>query len=511
MFKTARTLLARAASWLALTLAATPRSAQDRPERRAGGVTAAAVQAAQSGALDVLPDRYVYPLRAPVIPASVTPGGVTAAVAMDSTAATNYASMPPGQFAGFPGYAYLSGLALRPEFRLMSDALATEMCREWIEFYGDDSDGEADGETIKQIESEFESLGVREKIHKAISHDAQFGLAHIYLDVNAGTIGDPLILDPRTVPEGSFKGISIIEPMWTTPAKYDSLDPTSKSFYKPYSWYSMGKEYHASRLLTFATREVPDIFKPAFNFGGISLYQLVEPTIDNWLHTRKSVSDLVHRFSLTAIATDMGAVLDGSDPAQGANLANRARLFVAHRNNRGLMMIDKENEELIQINTPLTGLHELQAQAQEQMCMYSHTPAVKLTGLSPTGLNASSEGEIRSYYDWISSQQEAHMRKPIQTILELVQLSKFGKIDKRIGFRFVPLYQMTPEQEATIQEKKANVAGALIDRGVIDPSEAREALASDKNSGYHGIDVDSLPVMPAETEKAPEGAETEEV
>ena len=45
------------------------------------------------------------------------------------------------------------------------------------------------------------------------------------------------------------------------------------------------------------------------------------------------------------------------------------------------------------------------AQSQEQISSVSRIPLVKWTGISPSGLNASSEGEIRVYYDLIHSEQ----------------------------------------------------------------------------------------------------------
>lgn len=512
MFTVARRIIARAAAWLAVTLAEPRQVTPDRPKRPGLGVTEAAVASAASAPE---PGPYAYPVAAYKPPAGVLPSGVSfAPVAMDSAANSTYsalATIGAGQIAGFPGYAYLSGLATLPEFRLMSSSLATEMCREWITFHGSDSDGDDTSERIKEIEAEFTALGVREAMQKAIEQDAQHGRAQIFLDVRRGDVADPLILDPRTITKGSFKGIQVIEPIWTTPAKYNSTDPTEPNFYRPSSWYIMGREYHAHRLITIVTRPVPDIFKPAFNFGGMSLYQLTERTVDNWLKVRDAVTDLIHKFSLTAIKTDMSGILDGTDETKPAALLKRVQLFIQHRNNRGMLVLDNQSEDLVQINTPLSGLHELQAQSQEQMCMYARMPAVVLTGLSPNGLNASSDGEIRAFYDWIAAQQESHMRKPIQTILELVQLSKWGVVDKRIGFSFVPLYQMTPEQLANIQKTKADTDSALIDRGILDPSEARERLASDKDSGYHGLDVDAVPVPPGDDpdpddKKAPEGA-----
>lgn len=429
---------------------------------------------------------YAFPVKPPELMPGVVPSGVTAPVMANDSGQYAFAAQTfPG--GGFPGFSYLSQLATRAEFRQMASGMATEMTREWLEFTSKQDDDVDNAEKIKAIEEEFKRLNVRGVIQAAAEQDCYFGRAQIFLEIKGADRATPLILDPRTIKKGSLERVVPVEAVWTTPAGYNALDPAAADFYKPSKWFMLGQEVHASRLMTVVTRPLPDILKPAFNFAGMSLSQLAEPYVDNWLRTRQSVSDLLNNFSITALATSMDQVLQGDD--DGADLFARAELFTATRSNKGLMLLDKDREELVQINTPLSGLHELQAQSQEQMCSVSRMPAIVLTGISPSGLNASSDGEIRIFYDWIAAQQEAYWRGPLEVILKAVQLSLFGEIDPDIGFTFVPLYQMTPKEEAEIREANSRTAGAYIDRGVIDPSEERERLARDPNSGYQGLDT----------------------
>lgn len=430
-----------------------------------------------------------YPIKPPEIMTGVVPKGSSAPVlAMDST--TNYSMLaqayPTG--GGFPGFAYLSQLATRAEFRAFASALSTELTREWLKFTSKQEDDNTTADKIKLIEDEFKRLDVRKVLQTAAENDCYFGRAQIFIDINGADRKTPLVLDPRTIKKGSLNRLSSVEAIWTTPAGYNALDPAAPDFYKPSRWFMLGQEVHASRLMTVVTRPLPDMLKPAFNFAGMSLSQLAEPYVNNWLRTRQSVADLINNFSITALATSMEQVLQGDD--DGTNLFARAELFTATRSNKGLMLLDKDQEEIVQVNTPLSGLHELQAQSQEHMCSVSRTPAIVLTGISPSGLNASSDGEIRVFYDWIAAQQEAYWREPIETILKCVQLSLFGEIDSDIGFSFVPLYQMTPKELAEIRTADGLTAVAYIDRGVIDPSEERERLARDPESAYQGLDTD---------------------
>ena len=104
-------------------------------------------------------------------------------------------------------------------------------------------------------------------------------------------------------------------------------------------------------------------------------------------------------------------------------------LFNRLRDNRGILALDNEKEDFQSISAPLGTLDHLQAQAQEQMSAVTGIPLVILLGITPSGLNASSEGELQAFDQWIEAQQESHLRPPLTKVLNIVQLSLFGKVD----------------------------------------------------------------------------------
>ena len=443
-------------------------------------------------ALQRLPEKQPasYSLDFPSLPDGVKPNGI----AMDSS--------PLGNFGadcffgtGFIGYPRLAELAQISEYRSVSETTANEMTRQWIEIK---SVGEEDNsDLIKQIKECYERLNVRDAFRKAIETDGLFGRGQILVQIkdHDGKLANPLLLTEKTIAKGSLKALVNIEPMWTTPAPYNAIDPTQPDFYKPKAWYVMAQEIHASRLFTLISRPVPDMLKPAYNFGGVSMTQLMIPYVKRWLRTVDSVSDLLHSFSLSGIKTDMSAILSGSDDGD-TNIMLRAELYNRFRDNRGLMLLSKDDEEFFQFNTPLSGLDALLAQSQEQMAAPSHTPLVKLLGITPSGLNASAEGEIDVYYDHIHAMQENLLRDPLDKLLKLVQLHLFGKVNDNITFDFVPLQQMSKTELSTIRKSDTDRDVAYIQAGVVSAEEVRGRLASEPDSGYNGIDVEDVPEMP---------------
>jgi phage-related protein (TIGR01555 family) len=485
----------------------------------------------------------------------------------------------------FMGYPYLAELTQRAEYRRISEIIATEMTREWIEIKakGDqaqeqleaakaklsengDEDGEQaepeekpsplatdfdpdtddekveavegskqdelppdegaepdDGEELQgedpeaavqklaakqakdkrvlELEKEFERLNVKECFKKMVELDGFFGRAHLFVDT--GYVDNPIELKTPIgdgqnkismykLGKGTIKRLQPVEPVWTYPTAYNAIDPLKPTWYTPETWFVMGKEVHATRLLTFIGREVPDLLKPAYAFGGLSLSQLAKECVDNWLRTRGSVSDLIEAFSIMILSTNMGSTMQEGE----GNVRNRAEFFNVTRNNRGLVVIDKESEDFKNVAAPIGGLSDLQAQSQEHICSVTGIPLVKYTGISPTGLNATSEFEMQAFYEWIKAFQESFLRPNLTRIFHMIQINLWGKVDEDLSFEFKPLYSLNEKEEAERQKTEADRDKVYVDAGVLDPTEVRQRLAEDSDGPYAGIDPDAAPEPP---------------
>ncbi|MGE8567504.1 MAG: DUF1073 domain-containing protein [Achromobacter sp.] len=418
---------------------------------------------------------------------------------------------------GFIGYPYLAELSQRPEYRKMSDVIAKEMTRKWIKLEVKGDDDKAD--KLEIIEKAMRKHRLRAKFRLAALQDGLFGRSQIYIDVKtpSGILAwaDPdelksiLVKSPAKIVKGSLVGFKVIDPVWTTPYLYNSDNPMRPDFYKPTSWFVLGRQVHSSRLLNIVSREVPDLLKPSYNFGGMSLTQLTIPYVNNWLKTRQAVANLIDGFSVPLFLTNMASILSGDS---GDDVFSRADVFNRMRTNRGTWVIDKETEDFRFENVPLSGLDALQNQSLEQLCVVPGIPLVKYTGIAPSGLNATAEGEIRVFYDEMHSAQESVFRDPLQQCLEVIQLSEFGEIDPDITFSFVPLWQLSEKEQAEIRNLDADTDTKLLDGGAVSPVEVRKRIAAEETNGYHSLDVsdldedgapDAVPVEPPPLEDEP--------
>lgn len=453
------------------------------------------------------PTQRITPWTLPKPAPGVAPAD--ASMAMDDAcgglydyAGSNYGSITGyGEGLRFLGYPYLAELLLRAEYRRMVSVLAQEMTRKWCKLTSTGDDDKSD--KIRLLDAAMKKFRVQDVFREAGEHDSAFGIGHIYIDTDAGhdpeELMTPLIARKAKIALNGLKRLRVIEPLWCYPGNYDSTDPLSPHFYRPQFWWVMSRKVHHTRLISMVSREVPDILKPSFMFGGVALTQLAQPAVQNLLRTRESVSDLLRSFTVWQLKTNMAATLIGGS---GEEMATRAQLFTHYRDNRGLMMLDKETEEMGNVSVPLGGLDHLQAQSQEYLASIDGMPLLKLLGYTPTGLNSTGEGEMDAWRDRVRAQQEHIFNAPLKQIMDIIQLSEFGAIDDEIGFEWNSLEDENEAELAAIRKTDVDSAVELISAGVISPEEERQRLATTEKSVYHGLDVSDVP-EPPENEEDP--------
>ena len=341
---------------------------------------------------------------------------------------------------------------------------------------------------IAELKAEIDRLHIKDAFRQCLEIDGFFGRGHLYIDTGATDNPDelktPLLIEPEKIAKGSLKGVRPVEAVWCYPTNYNSSDPLQVDWFRPSTWMVMGKQIDASRFLTLVGRKVPDLLKPAYSFGGLSMTQMAKPYVDNWLRTRQAVSDAVVSFSTFVLEMNLveDLMMDG-----GEVLFRRAEFFNNLRDNQGLLMIDKKGEGFQNVSMPLGTLDSLQAQSQEQMASVSGIPLVELLGIQPAGLNASSEGEIKTYDENINTAQENEVRDPLTKVVHMVMLSLWGEVDDDLVWDFAPLRSLTDLEAAQKRQTEAETDTSYVNMGAIDASEVRKKLIDDPDSPYQGL------------------------
>ena len=399
-----------------------------------------------------------------------------------------------GACSNFLGYGALQSIAQNGLIRACIETVADDMTRNWIELAqeGDADDPEAE-ERIHRLEAAMKRMGLQKTMHKAASMTGYFGGCLLFLDTGATgpQLKLPLSLEPWSMEakEGFLRAVRPIDPVNCSPGLYNAVDPLREDYYIPQTWWVLGQEVHSSRLIRVFANEPPLLFRPSYNFLGIPQAQILWDYVLHFQANRDSVNRLMGKFSQLVFKTSMTDILTG-----GANdlssLLGRLQIMSQNRSNDGVIAIDKDAEDVVKVETPMSGITDVVRQSLEIVACLNRTPAVKLLGISPSGFNATGESDIRNYYDHVLSQQEKVLRPALHRILEALQASLFGKVDKTLGFQFAALSEEDENAKVLTQQAKINNLCAVLDRDLISAEEARQMLVSDPDSGFDGLDAE---------------------
>ena len=395
----------------------------------------------------------------------------------------------------FVGYSVLSNISQEALIRAGVETTADEMTRKFINFRYDSEDGNSGKEKlINKMQDLYEKYHVKETFNEAMKKTGYFGGCLVYIDTGAEDedLETPLVLDRKTFKKGSFKGFKIIEPINVCPAQYNSTDPLDKHYYNPEFWWVIQKRVHASRFLYFSQNDTPMLLKAAYNFFGIPSAQLALDYVAHFTANRESAQRLLNKFSLTCWKTPLG---NGTAKGWLQKLKDRVLLFNRMRDNQGTLVLDKETEDLMQVNTPLGGVRDIVEMSLNLLCAIWHMPKILYLGEGEGGLNVSSAKQLQVWYDWILSQKEKIFDHPLDIVNKVLQLNEGLEPDENLSWEYPSMVEMDETERANLNKSLSDRDNAYINAGVISREEVRERLSLDKNSGYADIDVDDLPDM----------------
>ena len=398
--------------------------------------------------------------------------------------------MDLGQYpmTSFVGYGVLQQIAQNGMIRTCIQTVADDITREWITITGGDK---TDPSLIDNLTHEFDRLKMRTVFNRAIAMMGYMGGALIYIDTGTDDPSIPLVLNENSdeIKKGTKLKFVVVDPVNCSPGKYNATNPLAEDYLTdPKSWYILGREVHASRLIVLRDNLPPTLLRPAYNFLGIPQAQILWDYVMHWNRARVSVAGILEKLNLLVFQTNSEYLLSSSGGVQ--QLDAKMLALSRYRDNDSVVVCDKNSEDIKNITLTISGVTDVVRQALEFIAAINRTPAVKLLGISPSGFNATGESDIRNYYDHIMSKQEL-LHDGILRALKAVELSTLGQIDSSINFEFNPLG--TEDEEGDIQSASArvNMLNSLLQTNVLSAEEVRQAVKADQktNLGFISDDV----------------------
>lgn len=311
-------------------------------------------------------------------------------------------------------------------------------------------------------------FGIRVAMFKIASDDPEFYVKPFNID---------------SVGAGKYLGIAQIDPYWCVPELTTSaaMDPSSLDFYEPTYWIVNGKRVHKSHLVILRGPEVPDILKPSYLYGGLSVPQMIFERVYAAERTANEAPQLMLSKRSTYLYIDSAAAL-----ADQQKFDERMQHWRAMLDNYGVKVLDHD-DKAEQHDTALSDL-DVNIMTQYQLvAAIANVPATKLLGTTPKGFNATGEYEESNYHEELESIQANDIQPLLERHYACLIRSNFEGSPFGLDIAWEPLDSMTAKEQADVNLVNAQADAALVQAGAIDGNDIRERLAKDPASGYEGI------------------------
>lgn len=365
---------------------------------------------------------------------------------------------------------------------------AEDAIRQGYELTIDDGKN-TDAKLIAKIRKTDRKYQVNKNLVQFVRMGRIFGIRIVMFDIETEDPLDyyykPFNLDG--VKPGSYRGIIQVDPYWTAPQLdgESASNPASRHFYEP-TWWRMpnGLLVHRSHLVIMVTGEVPDVLKPTYFYGGVSIPQKIYERIYAAERTANEAPKLALTKRTDIIKTDLTKAL-----AKQAAFEQRIQQTAEMRDNYGVQVLGKD-DEYDRKDTTLNDLDMVIMTQYQLVASIANVPATKLLCTSPKGFNATGEFEEASYHEELENIQTNYMEVLLLRHYALVIKSEIpgDQIDpEAINIEWGTLDTMTAEEQANVNEIKSRTGKNYIESGAINAAEERQRLITDPASGYTGL------------------------
>lgn len=351
---------------------------------------------------------------------------------------------------------------------------------------------------IKRIEKLDKKYKVKLNLTEAHKFNNIFGIRHILFIVEFPDDEDEQKkkeyyeepFNEENIVEGTYKGISQIDPYWITPNldTESSMDPTSIHFQDPTYWFSNGIKYHRSHFIILRGQEVPDILKPTYRYGGISLIQQVYQRVYASDRTANEAPLLALTKRSKVMHLDLSKAM-----SKGISVLSKLEEYQKSQNNYGMQVVGKE-DLVTQFDTSLSDLDDIILSQYQLVASIIGVPFTRFMGTTPKGFQATGEYELKTYHEILSRIQENEFTDIVNRHhIYLIRSEIAPDNPFEVDISWKPIDIPTEKEKAEIQKIKSETMLNLQNSGSIDSYDIRDALKADKNSGYNDLEYVERP------------------
>jgi len=338
----------------------------------------------------------------------------------------------------------------------------------------------AAAEEVSGVEQVIEDLYILENFLLASKNARLYGGAAILLYIDDGRPASEPV-DKRNI--RSIEGMEVLDRWQIAPVinEENLYDYSKATYYQIISGDLINQPQltyiHKDRILRFDGEWLPYRIRQR-NYGwGMSSLQSVYDSFKHYWTGLNSAATLLTEFDifvhkLRGLSTMLAA-------GKEADVRQRLVLNDMSKSVYRGYATDAEKEELEFISRNFGGIGEVLEKLRMDIIGASQIPHTILFGESPSGLGSTGRSEERDFAKMLGDYQNAHYKRPLQKLMEMIMLSKDGPTNGRLPdswrIKFNDLFELNEREKADVRARVAAVDGRYIQLGVLSPKEVADA------------------------------------
>lgn len=371
---------------------------------------------------------------------------------------------------------------------------------------------------IPAVEKEFERIEALTHVADGRRWGRLFGGGAVVLQVEDGQ--DPV--NPINLATyRKLRGVYSLDRYDVVPAAYDTRAGSS-TFAQPLIYWvsdsALGVQnipVHRDRVIRFDGIRLPPRLRLQRDGWGGSVMDRVYTAVANWASGHLYAAQIISEFTQGVYGLKgMADLLDSDD---GEEIAQRLEVIRMFQSVIGHIALDADGETFDRQTTNVAGLSDVLQSFTDYLVANTDQPKTVLLGEQPSGLNASADSEIRSWYDHVGAQQRKIYTNPVDRILRLMMAAPLGPTGGFVPegklFEWPPLWQPTDEEKANARKTNSEARKADVEAQIVSPDEARTDPELEETYDLAEIDPDlegTEPAAQVSDPAAPQQVETQD-
>ncbi len=369
--------------------------------------------------------------------------------------------------------------------RRLVELLPDNAMREWITMRGLDPD------QLTAVNKEVDRLKVRKRFKQGWQFARLYGGAGTLVNVDDGQEDLIVPLD--------INNIKSVKSLWTfgrfeleVLAADVEYDLNSENFGMPNLYMLVPRnrtdqsiqmqrqiiKFHHSRIIRWDGMQLPRRIEITNRYWGDSV---LSPFLDILRDHKNAVGTLAHILADFRVSIiKMKGLADMIANNQEDSVHKRIELMNLAKSVVGSLLIDADEEDFSYMTSSLEGVTDIIDTLKKDMTASQDAPHNVLFNESPAGgLNGAGESNMRTWYDFIHSQQDEYLRPNLLRLFEILMNSSEGPTAGQEPddwtFTFNSLWQQTDEEIAKTRYQTAQADDIYLNHGVLQPQEVRDS------------------------------------